>query len=71
MHALRLPSRHLWLTALLALGLALLFVIGGELVSQIDLNLFSGGGTAVAPTDVPPATWASNPMAPPTILLAH
>ena len=71
MHVLRLPSRHLWLTALLALGLAMLFVIAGELLSEVDLNLFSGGGTTVTPTEVPPATWATDPMTPPTVLLTH
>jgi hypothetical protein len=72
MHAVRLPPRHLWLTALVALAIALAVVVLGELLVQTDLNLFSGGPTAVDdPTAVPPATWASDPLAPPTILLAH
>ena len=67
MYALHLPSRHLWL-ALAALVLALAVLTAGELLTQFDLNLFSGGAAA-EPTPVPPASWATDPLAPPTILL--
>ena len=70
MHALHLPPRHLWLTALVALALALAFVLAGEGLSQLDLNLSSGGAIA-EPMPVPPASWASDPLAPPTLLLTH
>jgi hypothetical protein len=68
MHVLHLPSRHLWFTALLALALALVVLAAGEALTQLDP--FSGGATA-APTTVPPPTWAEDPLAPPTILLAR
>jgi len=71
MHVLHHPSRHLALTALLAFALALLFILAGEMLSQVDLNLFSGGGAATEPTTVPPAHWVTDPMAPPTILLTR
>jgi len=67
MYALHLPSRHLWLAALVALALALVLA-AGEWLAQLDLNLFSGGAAA-EPTPAPPATWATDPLAPPTILL--
>ncbi len=70
MHAVHLPPRHLWLTALVALALALAFIAAGEWLTQLDLNLFSGGAAAES-TPAPPATWASDPLAPPTILLAR
>jgi hypothetical protein len=70
MYALHLPSRHLWLAALAALMLALAFLAAGELLTQLDLNLFSGGAVA-EPTAVPPASWATDPLAPPTILLTR
>ena len=70
MYALHLPPRHLWLTALVALALALAFVLAGEWLTQVDLNLFSGGAAA-EPTPAPPATWASDPLTPPTVLLTR
>ena len=38
MYALHLPSRHLWLAALAALVLALVFVAAGDVLSQLDFN---------------------------------
>jgi hypothetical protein len=70
MYALHLPPRHLWLAALVALALALVFVAAGEWVTQLDFNLVSGGAAA-EPSAVPPATWASDPLTPPTILLTR
>jgi hypothetical protein len=70
MHALHLPPRHLWFTALVALVLALAVLLAGEWLTQVDLNLFSGGAAAES-TPVPPATWAEDPLAPPTVLLAR
>jgi hypothetical protein len=42
--------------------------MAGELFTQLDVNVFSGGAAA-EPTAVPPASWATDPLAPPTILL--
>jgi hypothetical protein len=70
MYALHLTSRQLWLTALAALVLALAFVLMGEWLAQSELNLFSGGAAA-EPAPAPPATWATDPLAPPTILLTR
>jgi len=70
MYALHLPSRHLWSAALAALLLGLALLMAGELLTQVDLNLFSSGATA-EPTPVPPASWATDPLAPPTILLTR
>ena len=71
MHALDLFPRNLWLTALAALALALVVVLAGEWLASADLSLFSGGDPAAETTAVPPATWATDPLAPPTILLAR
>ncbi len=71
MHALHLPPRHLWLAALLALVLAFAFVAAGEWLTQFELNLFSGGGAVAEPVPTPPATWAEDPLTPPTVLLTR
>jgi len=70
-YALHLPPRHLWKAALLALALALAFVIASEWLAQVDFSFSGGGSAASAPVQVaaPPATWATDPMAPPTLLL--
>jgi hypothetical protein len=68
MHALHLPSRHLWFTALLALVLALAVLAAGDWLSQLEL--FSGGAAAET-TAAPPPTWADDPLAPPTTLLTR
>jgi hypothetical protein len=69
MYALHLPSRHLWL-ALAALALAVALLAAGEWLTQLDLNLFTGGAAA-EPTTTPPPTWAEDPLAPPTVLLTR
>jgi hypothetical protein len=59
------------MAGLFALALAIVLILAADLLSTIDLHWFSGGG-AVDPTVVtPPATWATDPMSPPTILLTH
>jgi hypothetical protein len=70
MYALHLPSRHLWIAGLIAVALALAFVLAADWLATADLNLFSGG-SAAASDPVPPATWATDPLAPPTILLTR
>jgi hypothetical protein len=68
MYAHHLPPRHLWFAALVALALALAVVMAGEWLTQLDLNLFAGGAAAES-TPAPPATWAEDPLTPPTVLL--
>jgi hypothetical protein len=71
MYALHLPSRHVLLTGLFALALAIVVILAADLLSTVDLHLFSGA-SAVDPTvATPPPTWASDPLAPPTIVFAH
>jgi hypothetical protein len=71
MYALHLPSRHAMLMGLFALILAMAFIVAADAFSHLDLNLFSGGGAATDPTPVPPASWATDPLSPPTVLLMH
>ena len=71
MYALHLPSRHVLVAALAALVLALLFVMAGDVVTGLDGASFSGGGATTEPTPVPPPTWATDPLSPPTILLTR
>jgi hypothetical protein len=72
MYALHLPSRHVLMAGLFALMLAIVFVLAADLLSTLDLHLFSGSGAATDPrVATPPATWATNPMSPPTVLLTH
>ena len=70
MYALHLPSRHLWLAALVALALVVVALTAAEALTSLDLNLFSGSAAA-EPTAVPPATWADDLLTPPTILLTR
>jgi hypothetical protein len=79
MHALHLPPRHLWRTALLALLLTIAIMAAGIGLSGIELGSTGGGGgeatatgtgSAVVDTsgvDREGARWATSPLTPPAI----
>jgi hypothetical protein len=71
LYALHLPTRHLLMAGLFALALAIVLVLAADLLSTVDLHLFSASGAADPTVATPPATWASDPMTPPTALLTR
>jgi hypothetical protein len=71
MYALHLPSRHLLLAGLFALALALVLMIAADWLTTMDFTAFTGGDASAQPIPTPPATWATDPLAPPSILLSR
>ena len=72
MHALLQPPRHLWKMGLIALGLTLaLFVVAAAVAPAIvDLAATPPATTVdtTAGSPVPEPTWATDPLAPPSLL---
>ena len=74
MHALHLPSGHLWKSGMLALGLTLVALVLGALVAPAVLDLSRPTVTTAAPAGGEPATppaWKTDPLAPPPLLNAR
>lgn len=74
MHALPWPPRHAWKLGLVALGLTLaVLVIAAALAPAItDLATPSATTADTAAGSAPPApTWATDPLAPPSLLRAR
>jgi hypothetical protein len=75
MHALHLPPTHLWRTGLLALGLTLVLLVLGALVTPGAVDLSPKPAPTVQTTatsqDPAPPTWKTDPLAPPSLLAAR
>ena len=70
MHALPWPPRHFWKMGLGALGLTLaVLVIAAALAPAIaGLSTPSATTADTAAGSAPPPTWATDPLAPPSLL---
>jgi hypothetical protein len=75
MHALHLPPRHLWKIGLPALALTIVVLAVAALVAPTLADLAAPSATSVdtAVTSSAPSTptWATDPMAPPSLLQAR
>jgi hypothetical protein len=75
MHALHLPPRHLWKIGVLALALTTAVLVVAALVAPTLADLAAPSATTVhtaASSSASPApTWATDPMAPPSLLRAR
>jgi hypothetical protein len=74
MHALHLPPRPLWRMGLLALGLTIALLVATALIAPTIADLSTPSATTVdrAASSAPSApTWATDPLAPPSLLRAR
>ena len=73
MHALLQPPRHLWKMGLTALGLTLALLVVAAAVAPAIVDLATPPATAVDTTagPAPAPTWATDPLAPPSLLQAR
>jgi hypothetical protein len=74
MHALHLPSGHLWKTGLLALGVTLVLLALFALTAPAILDVSTPTVTTVETTAGEPAqppVWKTDPLAPPALLTAR
>ena len=71
MHALLRPPRHLWKMGLIALGLTLALLVVAAAVAPAIVDLATPPATTVdttAGSTAPAPTWATDPLAPPSLL---
>lgn len=71
MHALLHPPRHLWKTGLIALGLTLTLFVAAVAVAPAIVDIVTPPATTVETTagSAPSQpTWATDPLAPPSLL---
>ena len=71
MHALPWPPRHFWRLGLLALGLTLAVLVIAAALAPAITDLSTPSATTAETTAgsaPPPPTWATDPLAPPSLL---
>ena len=71
MHALPWPPRHFWKMGLAALGLTLAVLVIAAALAPAIAGLSTPSATtadATAGSAPPPPTWATDPLAPPSLL---
>jgi hypothetical protein len=70
-HALPWPPRHFWKLGLIALGLTLAVLVIAAALAPAIAGLSTPSATTpdtAAGSAAPPPTWATDPLAPPSLL---